>query len=135
MSDPRPFPHLLRHTVVLALVVLWLAAFTATHLHPEELPEIYVPDVVMHAAGFFILGGTFFLALLSHGVRRRRRDAIVLGVLAAYAAFDEITQPLIGRLAAWEDFLSDLAGTAAAVIVAEAICSLATRRRRMNGTS
>jgi len=110
------------------LVVLWIAAFVATHLPKRHVPETHVSDRTLHAVGYFLLGGLFLVTLIARGVGRIRRVGIALAVLCAYAAFDEITQPLVSRHASLWDWLADGVGVVAAVLVCELAAALLKRR-------
>ena len=51
----------------------------------------------------------------------------VIAVAILYGAFDEITQPLVNRHAAWRDWLADVLGALAAIVIFEAISALRKR--------
>jgi len=121
-----------RRWILASWLVFWLAAFVATHVPAERLPETHVSDKKLHAAGFFLLASALEVTLLAHGVRRRWRLITIFLGGAAYAAFDELTQPLVNRTAAWGDWASDLAGLAGAVILWELL--LLWRQRRTPAT-
>ena len=112
------------------LVVTWLAAFTATHLPKEAVPEIPATDWTLHLVGYFVLAGLFAGALTACGVRRARRAALAVSVFAAYAAFDEITQPLVNRHASVHDWLADLIGVVLALAAWEVAVAVWQRRSR-----
>ncbi len=112
------------------LGVVWVGAFTATHIPPAGLPKTGTGDKVLHAVGYFGLGAVFFAALAASGAGLRRTAALVLVLLTVYGAIDELTQPLVGRSAAWSDWLADVFGAAAAA----AVCTLAVvLLRRIGG--
>ena len=111
------------------MAVSWIAAFVATHIPKQHLPRgIHVGDKMLHAAGYFLLGGLLLLTRSAWGATWPRRAAWVVLVLAAYAAFDEITQPLVNRAAAVGDWLADTGGALAAVVLGEAILALFRRK-------
>ncbi len=93
------------------------------------MPETHTSDGVLHLAGFLILGLLAWLAAWAHGFEAHRRAASVLAGLGAYAAIDELTQPLVRRHAAWGDWAADLIGAAVAVIVAELLLRLRSPRQ------
>ena len=109
------------------LVVIWIAAFTATHLPKRHVPETHVSDRTLHAVGYFLLGGLFLVTLIVRGVGRVRRVGIAFAVFCVYAALDEITQPLVSRHASFQDWLADVIGVVAAVIVFELAAALLKR--------
>ena len=113
--------------------ILWLSAFVITHLPRSRLPGVPAGDKVLHAVGFFGLTGAFVLTLSLRGVRRRRRVVVAALAMVAYAAFDEITQPLFNRHAAWSDWMADILGAAAAIAAVELM--LAVRPRRGTGAN
>jgi VanZ family protein len=121
MTAGRPRPSRRARAILTVLVLTWLAAFTATHLPKGKVPTTGISDKRLHAAGYFLLAGAFVAALAARGVDRSRRVAAVVVTLALYGALDEVTQelPLINRHASFGDWLADMAGTAAAVIVCE----------------
>ena len=127
---PRPMGGPARRRLLLgACLTIWLAAFVATHLPPRDVPRTGVGDIYLHAAGFFVLGTLLLLTLAAYGAARPRRAAVALLALAIYAALDEATQPLVGRTAAMSDWLADLAGTAAALLLCEAALRLREHKR------
>lgn len=128
-SGPRRLLRPARLALALFLIA-WLGAFVATHIPARSIPQVHASDKVLHATGFFILGGLLLLALAIRGARRWRRDLAALVLLAAYAAFDELTQPLVGRTAALGDWLADVTGLVAALIVGEMIAAIAAARAR-----
>jgi VanZ family protein len=67
-------------------------------------------DKVVHVVAFAVLS---FLFALAWSLRRPfgwQQFLAVLAILAAYAAFDEATQPLVQRTADRYDWIADLSG-------------------------
>lgn len=102
--------------VSFVLAVYWLALFAGTH-SPID-PNLVLPgdDKTKHFLGYsglaFLFG--FFLTLRrrrsrSSGARRFPFVGAAL-LLALYGAFDELTQPLVGRTTDRYDWLADAAG-------------------------
>jgi VanZ family protein len=98
------------------LVVYWIGAFAMTHLPmPKEArltQEIPHADKVVHLA---IYAGLSLLLSVWFGVRKRVGGAllvaaVVLCLLAGYAAFDEISQGKVGRDPDIRDWCADVAG-------------------------
>ena len=58
-----------------------------------------------------------------------RMVAVIL-VMAAYGAFDELTQPLVGRTAAWADWGADVLGAVVAAVFWPMVNLLVSRIRR-----
>ena len=66
--------------------------------------------------------------LVVHGLQRRRRALAVLVAVPLYAAFDELTQPLVGRSTGIHDWIMDLCGALLAMAAVESF--LVLRRGR-----
>ena len=113
----------LRRIIVTGCIVLWLAALVATHVPAEQVPEVRFSDWTLHALGYLALGSAFWLTLWAHGAGRWKRVMWVLGAMIVYAALDEITQPLVNRVASLTDWVADAAGA----VIALAACELATK--------
>ena len=117
-----------RRSLRWALAVVWASFFTLTHVPIAPVLRslsISLKDVVLHATGYAVLGAVLSLTLIAHGRRGLPLAALVAAVLAAYGAFDELTQPLVGRDAALDDWLADVLGA----VVAGAIAGVLTRRQ------
>ena len=125
----------LRRCVLIACITIWLAAFSASHVPQQHVPALHVTDVVLHAVGFFVLASLFSWMLASRGVAPFRRVVAVILVMAAYAAFDELTQPLVNRTAAWGDWTADVLGAAAAAVLWSVISLIVLRVRRRESLS
>ena len=119
-----------RRLATFTCALLWLGAFLASHVPPARAPDLGAEDKTLHAVGFFALTTAFWLALFVRGWAGPRRVAVALVTMAAYAAFDEITQPLVGRYAEWSDWLADVVGSTVAVSAAEMFLVLRRRLRR-----
>lgn len=105
--------------VFVVLVVYWLALFIGTH-SPID-PNVALPgnDKTMHFLAYLGLAFLFGLFLIlkercarsGENAEPRRFPfvgaAILLGV---YGAFDELTQPLVGRTTDHYDWLADAVG-------------------------
>jgi len=119
MSANRITSRRVRRFTLIGCVVLWLCAFTATHIPINQISLFPSSDKTLHFLGFFGLTAAFLLTLILHGLKPKRRIIVVLVSMILYAAFDELTQPLFNRYAAWGDWLADIAGAAAAVVLLE----------------
>jgi VanZ family protein len=109
------------------LTVYWALLFVGTHI--PRLPTILpLPsDKVMHAGAITMLS---FLFALAWSLRRPfgwRQFLAVLAILAVYAAFDEVTQPLMQRTADPLDWIADVAGALGGL--ASFFCARAIWRR------
>ncbi len=101
-------------------VVYWVCLFGLMHVPREHLPTVRVShlDKVVHVTGYALLG------LLGGGYAQRRGAATGAGwyikwlaVYAVYAAFDELTQPMVGRSATLADWSADIVGVVIAFAV------------------
>ena len=119
----------LRWTAWIACGLTWLCAFVATHVPAGRVPSVGVSDRMLHAVGYFVLGALFLMALASSGLGTVRRAVLALAILSAYAAVDEITQPLVDRSPDPVDWGADVVGALAAAIVI-GIVPKAFRRHR-----
>ncbi len=112
--------HIMRRRLILsACLVVWAGAIIATHIPASRLPRTGVSDKFLHAAGYFVLSGLFWLTLWVHGVTGVKRIALIFFTMLAYAAIDEITQPLVGREDSLGDWLADVTGAIIALILLE----------------
>jgi len=128
MTDAAPPLHRHRRLLAILLSVLWVGAFVATHIPKAHMPAgIHASDKTLHAVGYFVLATMLLLVCISRGRPRWTRILLTLALLAAYGAVDEITQPLVNRVAAFGDWLADVGGAAGAVLVIE--LALTARRR------
>ena len=112
----RPFARL----ITAGWIGYWAMVVGLLHW-PKVSSPVDVPhqDVVAHFVVYFLLAGSWVV------VRRARRLDISgrwlsawFLVFAAYAALDEITQPLTGRSCAWEDWGADMVGVGLALLLA-----------------
>ncbi|HEY7089178.1 MAG TPA: VanZ family protein [Tepidisphaeraceae bacterium] len=99
--------------------VYWLGILTLTHLPPTRLPETHVSDKLEHFVAYFILGILLWttLRLLRPQWPISRITLIVVPILLAYGALDELTQPWSHRTCSLYDWYADASGAAAAAIV------------------
>lgn len=105
----------------LATAVAWLAGLVATHLPPTTVPHVGASDKLLHCLGYFCLTCLLWLTLATCRVRTIWRVLLILLAVPLYAALDEITQPLVNRCAAFDDWLADVAGTVAAMALLEVL--------------
>ena len=125
MTEPGHLTQRYRRAILIACVVAWLVEVVATHIPAPRAPRLHVSDKVVHAVAYFLLGGLFWLTLRAYGMRRWKRTLYVLVTLTVYAALDELTQELVtGRHAAVRDWLADMVGLVAVVILAELVAAV-----------
>ncbi len=94
--------------------------FILTHIPPAHTPEMGASDKLLHLIAYTLLA---FLVSLYLVLTRRWNRVYVLSSLVAltgYAGFDELTQLLVGRTAAWQDWQADLLG----ILAGTAICGI-----------
>jgi VanZ family protein len=134
MITPSPgligFLHRRRRLVLAVCVLAWASALTATHIPGPDMPDLHVGDKYLHVVGFLGLSGLFWATLTGYGKGTWVRLGLMLAVMPLYAAFDELTQPYFQRTADVDDWISDAAGTVAALIVAESAFALELWRCR-----
>ena len=109
-----------RWVAVVAMGGYWLALFTLTHLPIDPTgrgPGIPCLDKLLHAAAF---AGLAVLACLAVAAFRPPTTGILLamvGVLAVYAAADELTQGFVRhRLPDAKDWVADMLGIVIGVV-------------------
>lgn len=100
-----------------ALAIYWLSLFAGTHSEARDVPSgIWSYDKLLHAGAYFGLTTLVLIAARRFGSLSTWRTYVKAAALAlAYGAFDEITQPLVGRQCELFDWLADAAGVLAAV--------------------
>lgn len=112
-----------------ALIAYWVALAIATHIPPLQPPtELPHSDKVAHVLSYALLASLLGLAWGREPLSARR-VWISVGVIASYAAVDELTQPLVGRTADLWDWVADLCGGLLGLSVAWVL----TRRGRFAG--
>ena len=118
----------LRRFIFVALILYWAFSLTMTHLpHPPPIGP-HVNDKVLHFLAYGLLSGLLFLAMWISRPKMRYLPLIVLAIVMAYAAFDELTQPYFGRDCELGDWLADSAAGVVAVTILGLIRHF-TRRR------
>lgn len=103
------------------LAAYWIAMFVGTHLPrvPRALAE--QGDKLLHIGAYAGLALLLTLWRFSRGTVTTGqivRDAVVI---AAFGAFDELTQPLVGRFCDFWDWVADATGAALGLAVATGI--------------
>jgi VanZ family protein len=126
---PVKAPKPIRYVLVALCALTWVGAFIATHLPPDNVPDIHTSDKVLHMVGYGGLTTLLVLSLASLGRRRIARIVLAVGILLAYGAFDELTQPAFQRTADFHDWLADASGTAIAVAFWETLLAILSSAR------
>ena len=111
------------------LILLWIGAFTATHIPAKYIPRhiASLGDIVLHGIGFLGLSSWFILTLAAFGVKLEHRIILVLLVMLVYGAVDEYTQQFFGRSTELKDWLTDTMATVISLILWEIFLFLANR--------
>ncbi len=122
-----------QHLTVLALTIYWLAIFIATHWPTG--PDLPVPggDKTVHFAAYCLLSVLLGSVCVSASNARLEQTGLyrpfpavgVLLLIVLYAAFDELTQPLVGRFCESVDWMADVAGGAVGVIFVDKVINRA----------
>ena len=107
-----------RHPATMFWLGGMIAAFTVTHLPPQNTGKAVLNDKLLHFMGFAVLGLMTFWWRVRRETNSTRLRALLKGftILAVHAMMDEVTQPLIGRSCEFGDWLADLGGAASGVI-------------------
>jgi VanZ family protein len=127
---PPKAPKHIRRALLAVCILAWAGAFVATHIPPDGVPDLHTGDKVLHLVGYGGLTTLLVLALASFGRPRRARIMLAMGILLAYGALDELTQPAFRRTASFHDWLADAAGTAIAVAFWEVFLAVLSSARR-----
>jgi len=130
MTYPHPLLYRARNKILICCIAFWAAAFVATHIPPPKTLPFHASDKVLHAAGYFLLGGLLLVSMVARRTRRAHRIAFVICSMSLYGGFDEITQELVKRTASIGDWIADLIGTVVAVIAIEIALLLLKKRSR-----
>lgn len=95
-----------------ALCLYWAVIFYATH---TKLPPGLLPgnsDKLMHFVAYAVLGALLISVRATRGIYPWSSLWKRWAILAAYGAFDEVTQLLVNRTADVRDWLADITGAA-----------------------
>ena len=123
-----------RITARMALVALlsayWLSMFLGTHIAriPKSLAD--QSDKVLHLGGYCGLAVLLLTWRISRGQASFRTVALIWLLIGGYGAFDEITQPLVGRQCDFADWITDLIGAALGLAVTWPVASRLFGRMR-----
>lgn len=110
----------------------WVALFAVMHASkpPGAKLVVYLTDWLLHAGAYFVLAGLGGWAALRRGRRLNARWILTwLVIYAAYAAADELLQPLTGRYCQFTDWLADVIGAALALLMVARLARSQTATR------
>src|SRR5688500_16774633 len=118
-----PAMALMRKALLLVTLVYWAGIAVLTHL--PRVPRVgpHVGDKTAHVVAYAVLGALLYVTLWAFRpfARPLVLATIVLGATFVYGALDEVTQPLVGRFAEWNDWVADATGAALAVAALSAV--------------
>ena len=107
---------------------LLLAMFVGTHMPPALDSQVVYNDKLMHFWAYLALAFGFMTSCdLSLARLRPRHYFLVFVGCALYGAFDEITQIPVGRVADLQDWMFDIAGALAGVLLYRVLRPLVQR--------
>lgn len=114
-----------------ALVVYVLALLIGTHLPGSAIQDsISENDKILHFAAYAVLGLLACNYMSARSVGSLRGYLLLYFSLAAFAAFDELTQiPVPGRVSDWGDWWSDMAGISVSLALTASVAQF--RRSRL----
>ena len=113
----------------IAVCVFWLSEFVATHAPlSRQIDALPGTDKHLHFGAYFVLGGLLMFWNGVSSVATGSRILKVILILAAYAAADELLQPLVARDADLMDWVADVFGAAAGAVIAYAVSHLLPAR-------
>ncbi len=114
--------------LIAATAIYWLGMFIATHVpHPPRLTESDGVDKWMHFGAYLGLAILLSTVLVARRSASRLLVIQIVALLASVGAFDEITQPLVGRDCEFLDWCADVTG---ALIGSSLIAGIALACRR-----
>ncbi len=106
---------------IIALVLYWPGIFILTHIPMSVMPlfEVHVSDKTLHFLAYFVLVFLLWFAINPNTKMHWRKPAMwwILFVVVWYGVFDEWLQGYVGRDPDIVDFLADLGGSVAALIL------------------
>lgn len=119
----------MRLSLQFATVVYAVVLVVATHIPRLDVSFAastpVPPDKLLHFAAYGVLG--FLVGLIAAGSELNWRQwfPAALAAIAVFALLDETTQPMFGRAAETFDWVADVIGAAAGLIVAGGVAAIA----------
>lgn len=122
-------PHrIVSYFLAAALICYWLVAFAGTHI---PIPPGTIPrggDKVLHLVGYAVLGALLMGLRASRGPFGWPSVLARWLVLAAYGAFDEVTQLFVRRRADVADWCADVIGAMIGLFVVALLVRVLSKR-------
>jgi VanZ family protein len=114
------------------LILLWIGAFTATHIPARYIPGqiASIGEIGLHGIGFLGLSSWFILTVAAFNIKPVQRILLVLLVMMVYGAVDEYTQQFFGRSTELKDWLTDIIATVVSLILWGTILFLVKKMAR-----
>lgn len=130
-TNPHNRPKQISRLAMLAwmgTLALLMAMFVGTHMPATIDSQVTYNDKLMHFWAYLALAFCIMTSVdLSLASLRARHYFFVLVGCAFYGAFDEITQIPVGRVADLRDWLFDVAGASAGVLLYRVLRPLVQR--------
>ncbi len=130
MKGSLLLPRRIRRLLIAVSIATWVAAFITTHVPGDMLPPDMPKDTPLHFLGYMGLSSLVLITMAVHGMGRLRHAIVLICVIVIYAALDEITQAIVNRDPAFDDWLADTAGAATGIILAAVAFRAFVRWRR-----
>ena len=121
--------HAIRKPLTGVCILMWIAAFTVTHIPEETASQIPGTDPSLHFTGYVGVTGILWITVLAYRVRRMWRIIGVFLGTTVYSIFDEMTQPLFGRSCMMNDWVANFQAIIAFIVLAEMITLLVSRMK------
>lgn len=110
-----------RKTILLALLVYWPTMFVVTHIPQISrwVAKAQVSDKTAHFIVYLVLTFLWWFTISPYTKVKWKKSTVwwTLLVIVWYGAFDEYSQSFFGRNADVSDFLANLTGTLAALVL------------------
>lgn len=123
-----------KQIVYKALLISWLIVFILTSLPGKYIPDLKINDKAEHCLAYAVLGSLLCLASrmqMRLTLLKKYSILFAMFVMAAYGFLDEQHQKLIpGRVCDMADWVADIAGAFAGILMVGAGVYLQKRIRR-----
>lgn len=128
--EPGSWPRFVRPLAAVSAAYTLVLVFATHYPRPEELLGPNPPsDKTLHFIAYGLLGLLVAATLAVSGRWSTRAALAMLGLLAVFAAIDELTQPLFKRQAEPLDWVYDVIGLVAGIAVVAAARAWPGRRQ------
>ena len=118
--------------VWVVVAVYWISMFAGTHWPKGPHLPISGGDKLMHFSAYLGLAFLLSLATATWSPTLWLKSTAIVILLACYGAFDEITQPLVGRDCELFDWYADVTGVLVAVgLWFSSVWAIGRRRSRL----